>query len=103
PEGGGEDPGPGRAADPRLAALRAGPRRHGGRAEEGERAAGEGSEDGPGGAVGRGLRERRPDGPRTTPRRGAGRRSAGQRVGRRGGERRARRGGGRGGGPALPR
>ena len=68
PGGGGEDPGPGRAADPRRAALRAGPRGDGGRAGEGEGAAGGGGADGPGGAVGRGLRQRRPDGPRTAAR-----------------------------------
>ena len=68
PGGGGQDPGPGRAADPRLAALRARPRRHGGRAGEGEAAAGDRGEDGPGGAVGRGLRQRRPDGPGTAAR-----------------------------------
>ena len=56
PEGGGEDPGPGGAADPRLAALRPRPRRHGGRAGEGEAAAGDRGEVGPGGAVGGGLR-----------------------------------------------
>ena len=63
--GGGGDPGPGRAADPRLAALRARPRGDGGRTRESQGAAGEGGADGPGGAVGRGLRQRRPDGPRT--------------------------------------
>ena len=68
PGGGGQDPGPGRAADPRLAALRARAGGDGGRAGEGEGAAGEGGEDGPGGAVGRGLRQRRPDGPRTAAR-----------------------------------
>ncbi len=56
PGGGGEDPGPGRAADPRVAALGPGPGGDGGRAGEGEAAAGGRGEDGPGGAVGRGLR-----------------------------------------------
>ena len=68
PGGGGEDPGPGRAADPRLAALRARPGGDGGRAGEGEGAAGDRGADGPGGAVGGGLRQRRPDGPRTAAR-----------------------------------
>ena len=44
------------------------PRRHGGRAGQGEGAAGEGGEVRPGGAVGRGLRQRRPDGPRAAAR-----------------------------------
>ena len=63
-----EDPGPGRAADPRVAALRPRPGRDGGRAGEGEAAAGDRGEDGPGGAVGRGLRQRRADGAGTAAR-----------------------------------
>ena len=60
--------GPGRAADPRRAALRARPGGHRGRAGQGAPAAGDRGEVRPGGAVGRGLRQRRPDGPRTAAR-----------------------------------
>ena len=59
-----EDPGPGRAADPGRAAVRAGPRGAGGRPEDGAGAAADGGAVRAGGAVGRGLRQRRPDGPR---------------------------------------
>jgi len=60
-------PGAGRAADPRLAALRARAGRHGGRAGEGAAAAADRGEVRPGGTVGRGLRQRRPDGPGAAP------------------------------------
>ena len=50
--------------------------------ETAQAAAPDGGEDRPGGAVGRGLRQRRPDGPRTTPRRGARVRPADQQPGR---------------------
>ena len=49
--------------------------------EQGPQAAGAGRPGRPGAAVGRGLRERRADGPRTAPGRGAGRRPADHRVG----------------------
>ena len=56
--------GPGGPADPGRAARRDRPRRDGGRPGEGEGAAGDRGEVRPGGAVGRGLRQRRAGGPR---------------------------------------
>ena len=55
-------------ADPGRAARRDRPRGDGGRPGEGEEAAGDRGEVRPGGAVGRGLRQRRPDGPGAAPR-----------------------------------
>ncbi len=52
----------GRAADPRQPARRYRPRRDGGRPGQGAEAAGDGGEVRPGGAVGRGFRQRRADG-----------------------------------------
>ncbi len=79
--GGGQDPRPGRAADPRRAAFRRRSGRHGSRAEEGQGAAGDRGEVRPGGAVGRGLRQRRADGTGAAAGRGAGVRSADLLVG----------------------
>ena len=72
---------PGRAADPGRAARRDRPRRHGGRAEESEEAAGSGGEGRAGGAMGRRQRKRRAGGPRAAAQRGPGRRSADHRLG----------------------
>ena len=63
PGGGGAGPGPGGAADAGRAAGRDRPRGDGGRAGEGAQAAGGGGAGRAGAAVGRGLRERRADGP----------------------------------------
>ena len=78
----GQGAGPGGPADPGRAARRDRPRRDGGRPGEGEAAAGDRGEVRPGGAVGRGHRQRRPDGPRAAPGRGAGRGPADLLVGR---------------------
>ena len=77
----GQGPGPGRPADPRRAARRDRRSGDGGRPGEGEGTAGGGGEGRPGGAVGRGLRQRRADGLRAAPRRGAGRGPADHRLG----------------------
>ena len=55
-------------ADPGRAARRDRPRRHGGRPGQGEGAAGDRGQGRPGGAVGRGFRQRRPDGLRAAAR-----------------------------------
>ena len=68
----GRGAGPGRAADPRRAARRDRPRGDGGRPGQGEEAAGDRGEVRPGGAVGRGLRQRRAGGPGAAPGPGAG-------------------------------
>ena len=66
---------------PGGAARRDRPRRDGSRPGEGEGTPGDRGEVRPGGAVGRGLRQRRPDGPRAPPGRGAGRGPADHRLG----------------------
>ena len=71
--GRGRGAGPGRAADPRRAARRDRPRGDGGRPREGEEAAGDRGEVRPGGAVGRGLRQRGAGRPGAVPGPGAGR------------------------------
>jgi hypothetical protein len=60
--GRGRGAGPGRAADPRQPARRDRPRRDGSRPGQGEEAAGDRGEVRPGGAVGRGFRQRRAHG-----------------------------------------
>jgi hypothetical protein len=66
--GGGRGAGSGRAADPRRAAFRSGPRRHRGRPGQGQGTPPDRGEVRPGGAVGRGFRQRRADGPRAAAR-----------------------------------
>ena len=68
----GRSAGPGRAADPRRAARRDRPRGDGGRPGQGAEAAGDRGEVRPGGAVGRGLRQRRAGRPGAVPGPGAG-------------------------------
>ena len=66
--GRGRGAGPGRAADPGRAARRDRPRGDGGRPGQGAETAGDRGEVRPGGAVGRGFRQRRPGGPGAAPR-----------------------------------